>query len=114
MSSTVTPVALSGPRFVTDTAKTTLPPTFGVELFTLFVNSRSAAGAAEIATNASSSSVYGGALFGVESTSNWSAERTCVKLVIVPEFVTVAVICRMRLAPGVIGPPIVHRPLVAV
>ena len=113
MSSTVTPVALSGPRFVTTTVKTTLAPRFGVELFTDFSSSRSAAGATVIAAKSSSSCVYGGALPGCESISNSPAVATCAKLVRVPDAVTVAVICRVRLAPGVIGPPIVHTPLVA-
>ena len=49
----------------------------------------------------------------MESTSNWSAVRTCAKFVRVPDAVTSAVIARIRLEPGVIGPPIVHTPLVA-
>ena len=113
MSSTATPVALSGPRFVTTTVKVTFDPTFGVGLFTLFVSSRSAAGATVIATKSSSSCVYGGAFPGCESMSYWSAVCTCAKFVRVPDAVTSAVICKIRLEPGVIGPPIVHTPLVA-
>ena len=57
MSSTVTPVALSGPRFVTTTLNTTSSPKLGVESSTTLLNSRSAEGATVIATKSSSSCV---------------------------------------------------------
>jgi hypothetical protein len=102
MSSTVTPVALSGPRFVTTIVKTTSSVTFGVELSTLFVSSRSACGDRMTASSWSSSD--GSSLSGCESGSYWSAVDLRDVREACPPRRRSAVICTRSEAPTVIEP----------
>ena len=108
-SSTVTLCCAFGPRLVTTTVNTMLSPTFGAGSSTLLVNSRSPAeGTCNEASSWSSSE--GTPLPGVESTSNWSAVSTCAMLLMLPEFVTVAVICSETDAPT-FRAPMVQMPV---
>ena len=102
MSSTVTPVALSGPRFVTTIVKTTSSVTFGVALSTTLDNSRSACGVWMTASSWSSSS--GSSLSGSESGSYWSETLTCAMFVKVPAASTLAVIVSEVEAPTARSP----------
>ena len=86
-----------------------LSPTLGVGLLTPLVNSRSIAGGT-VRPASSWSSSEGTPLPGVESTSNWSAVSTCAMLLMLPEFVTVAVICSETDAPT-FRAPMVQMPV---
>ena len=97
MSSAVTPVALSGPRFVTTIVKTTSSVTFGVELSTALDNSKSAWGVLMTASSWSSSA--GSSLSGTESGSYCSDTLTCAMFVKVPAASTDAVICNAAVSP---------------
>jgi hypothetical protein len=92
------PSPSSGPSLVNVIVNATFWPAAGVALSTSLVNSRSEAGGT-FSVALSWSSSLGTSLPGVESGSYWSAVSTCAMLSMMPEFVTVAVICRLVLPP---------------
>ena len=104
-SLTATPDPASGPALVVCTVNTTFCPTLCVEVDTDFVSERSAEFVTMNATLAWSSSLET-LLFGVESGSAWSTERTSAVFVTdMPSVdVTVALMVRVLDAPLRIDP----------
>ena len=86
-----------------------MAPTLGEGLLTSLVNSRSMAGGT-VSDALSWSSSLGTSLPGVESGSVSFAVCTCATFWMLPEFVTVAVICRLVLPPTA-NAPIVQMPV---
>src|SRR6478735_333132 len=100
-SSSSTPVAVSGPLFMSVTVNVTWSPTFGVALLTVLVNARSARRGVTVAE----------ALLLPVLGSNWSAAETVAVLVRGRPDTTVAVSVSVADA-GAVSVPTSQRPVV--